>query len=201
MNNKIFSEPPFNLNKGEVKLAYKANNIMLSTNWCKDGKMQEKGERAEQLVLQLLSLCEVEVLQSNRSSVLDEVLKVDILLKNKDEIGDVFAFQVKCSETGASKHHDGYKEGFNYEGYYFRTPWCLIVNDTRNSSELFNELIEELCLTCLLDFPKIELIASKVIFSAAKRINKDNFDLTKKELTALRLLHNIGSNKKTLFLK
>lgn len=109
-----------------------AKDKTLSTNWCKEGKVQEKGSNNENLVCSLLKLFDdIEVLQSNRSSVLDEVLKVDILLKNKDEIGDVFAFQVKCSETGASKHHDGYKEGFNYEGYYFRTPWCLIINDTK----------------------------------------------------------------------
>jgi len=155
----MFYPSCFNLNKDEIMLIDKVKNIMLTTNWCMDGAAQEKGLRAERLVLELLSLCNnVEVIATQKSSVLDEVLKVDIILKIKDSFQDVYAFQVKSSMTGAQQHYSKYAPFIKYKNYYFRAPWCLIIDGSLSNWELFELIIEELLLETSLDFDKLSFI-------------------------------------------
>lgn len=199
----MFSKPPFELNDNEIELVYRCNEILLNTNWCQEGCMQEKGKDAEELVYGLLSLCNVEVLRSRKSSVLDEVLKVDIVCRNLNEIGDVFAFQIKCSKYGAEQHYSKYGDEIKYESYYFRTPWCLIIDGSLSNSELFDLMIEELCLDFDLDMTAIDRAALQVLSSNSKRIRKDSlgFKLSNKEDKALFYVYNIGKNKDTYFLR
>jgi hypothetical protein len=194
----------FEVDPNHVELVYKSNEIILDTNWCQDGKMQEKGIAAEELVFGLLSLCNVEVIRSKKSSVLDEILKVDIVCRNKSECNDVFAFQVKSSMTGAIQHHSKYGTEIKYENYYFKTPWCLIIDGSLSNSEVFDLLIEELLLDIdpYLNLSNIKDVALEVLSSNSKRINIcKTWVLTKQEQKALRLIYNIGKNKATYFLK
>ena len=165
--------------------------------------MQKKGKDAEELVYGLLSLCNVEVLRNRKSSVLDEVLKVDIVCRNLNEIGDVFAFQIKCSKYGAEQHYSKYGDEIKYESYYFRTPWCLVIDGSLSNSELFDLMIEELCLDFDLDMTSIDRAALQVLSSNSKRIRKDSlgFKLSNKEDKALFYIYNIGKNKDTYFLR
>ena len=196
----------FELTQEEIKLMNIAKNDMLKTNWTEEGKMQEKGAKAEQLVLDLLSLCDdVEVIRSKRSSALDEVLKVDIVARNGSEFNDVFAFQVKCSEYGAKEHFNKYGDEIVYKDHSFRTPWCLVVKDCYSPMDLLNLLIEELYLNFSLDLDKLEHISLKVKSSNGCRLPISYFDkwgkLSKKETKALRLIYNIGKNAKTYFVR
>jgi len=194
----------FKVNPNHVKLMYESNEIILGTNWCQEGKMQEKGIAAEELVFGLLSLCNVEVIRSKKSSVLDEILKVDIVCRSKSECNDVFAFQVKSSMTGALQHHSKYGTEIKYENYYFKTPWCLIINGSLSNSEVFDLLIEELLLDLDpdLNLSNIKDVALDVLSSNSRRINIcKTWALSKKEQKALRLIYNIGKNKATYFFK
>ena len=113
----------FELNNQEIELVKMASDDILNTNWCQEGKVQEKGQRVEKLVYDLLSLCEgVEIIRSKRSSALDEILKVDIVAKSGNEFNDVFAFQVKCSKAGAEQHFSKYGDYIEYKEHAFRTP-------------------------------------------------------------------------------
>ena len=199
----MFFKRPFELNQNEVDLVYKCNEIILETNWCQEGYMQEKGKEAEQLIYGLLSLCNVEVLRSKKSSVLDEVLKVDIVCRNLDDVKDVFAFQIKCSKYGAEQHYSKYGDEIEYENFYFRTPWCLIIDGSLSNSELFDLMIEELCLDFDLDMTAIDRAALRILSSNSKRIRKDSlgFKLSNKEDKALFYIYNIGKNKNTYFLR
>lgn len=200
----MFYSSPFELNDYEVELVYKTNEIILDTNWCQEGYMQEKGNNAERLVLGLLSLCNnLEVLRSKKSSVLDEVLKVDIVCRNRNEIDDVFAFQVKSSIVGAQEHHSKYGDEIRYENYYFRTPWCLVIDGSLSNSELFDLMLEELCLDFCLNLERVDKIALQVLSSNSKRIRKDflGFKLNNQEEKALLYIYNIGKNKETYFLR
>lgn len=198
-----FSRDPFELNADEVKLVYKANKDILDITRCQDGYMQDKGRAAEELVLGLLSLCNVETFISKRYSTLDELLKVDIVCKNLDEVGDVFAFQVKCSKTGAEQHHSKYGDEIEYESYYFRNPWCLIVDGSLSNADLLDLMIEELCLDFQMDLTRVDQMALKVYASNSKRIPKDylGFRLSNKEEKALLYIYDIGMNKETYFLR
>ena len=194
----------FELNNKEIELVKIANKDMLDTNWTEQGKVQEKGAKAEQLVLDLLSLCDnVEVIRSDRSSALDEILKVDIVAKNGNEFNDVFAFQVKCSEYGAEQHFSKYGDHIKYGEHYFRTPWCLVVKDIYTPINILDMLVEELCLEFSLDLEKLEHISLKVKVANGERLLISNFDkwggINKKELKALKVLYNIGKYKKTLY--
>lgn len=190
----------FELNQIEKGLVFKSNNINVGTNWCQEGKMQEKGKAAEELVTSLLSLCDnVKVIAAKRGSALDEVLKVDVILETDI---DTFAFQIKCSEYGRKQHISKYGEYIEYEGVAFRTPWCLVVDGSKSNNELLDLLIDELCLEFNLDLDIVEDIALQVASSNSKRLPKKNFKkLSSKERKALRLLHNIGTNAKTYFVK
>lgn len=190
----------FTLNKMESSLVKTANKDILDTNWCQQGLVQEKGEEAEQLVIDLLSLCEVEVLRSEKSSALDEILKVDIVLRNQDEFKDIFAFQIKSSLTGAFIHYQKYGSPIKYKNKYFRTPWCLIIDGSQSNEQILDELINELCLNTAVDFDKIDSIAKTILQSNGKRLSIVKFPkLNSKEIRALRLLHNISKNNKTFF--
>lgn len=200
----MFYSNPFELNPDEVNLVYKTNEIILDTNWCQEGCMQEKGQKAERLILGLLSLCDnLEILKSNKSSVLDEVLKVDIVCRNKNELDDVFAFQIKSSVFGVQEHHSKYGDEIRYENYYFRTPWCLVVDGSLSNSELFDLMLEELCLDFRLNLGQVDKIALQVFASNSKRIRKDflGFNLSNKEEKALLYIYDIGKNKETYFLR
>lgn len=191
----------FNLNEMESRLIRIGNEDILDTNWCQQGYIQEKGEIVEKLVMDLLSLCEVNVLRSQRSSALDEVLKIDVVVENKDQFKDVFAFQVKSSLTGALIHYEKNGSDITYKNQYFRTPWCLIVDGSQTNEELLNELIGELCLNCYVDFEKIDEIAKQIISSNGERLSIKTFlKLNSKEIRALRLIHNIRKDNKTFFL-
>lgn len=190
----------FSLNEMESRLITIGNEDILGTNWCQQGYMQEKGEAIEKLVMDLLSLCEVNILRSQRSSALDEVLKIDVVVENKDQFKDVFAFQVKASLTGALIHYEKNVD-ITYKDQYFRTPWCLIVDGSQTNEQLLNELIGELCLNCYVDFEKIDDIAKQIISSNGERLSIKTFlKLNSKEIRALRLIHNIRKDNKTFFL-
>lgn len=190
----------FTLNKMESNLIVLSNKDILQTEYCKEGFIQEKGEQVEQLVLDLLSLCDVEVLRSEKSSALDEILKVDIVVKNNDEFKDIFAFQVKSSLTGAKVHYEKYGSPIKYKNKYFRTPWCLIVDGSQSNEQILDELINELCLNSAVDFEKVDSIAKTILQSNGKRLSITEFPkLNSKEIRALRLLHDISKNNKTFF--
>lgn len=190
----------FTLNKMESSLVKIANKDILDTNWGQQGLVQEKGDKAEQLVIDLLSLCEVEVLRSEKSSALDEILKVAIVLKNQDEFKDIFAFQIKSSLNGAFIHYEKYGSPIKYKNKYFRTPWCLIIDGSQSNEQILDELINELCLNSAVDFDKVDSIAKTILQSNGKRLSLTKFPkLNSKEIRALRLLHNISKNNKTFF--
>ena len=192
----------FELNLEEQEMIEIAKEDKTNSNYCLKGKNQEKGIVTEQLAVDLLKLFDnVEVLSSERGTALDERLKVDIVLRCKDDPYDVFAFQVKSSELGAKEHFNKYGESIVYKGHYFRTPWCLIIDGKSSNETLFSLLAEELCLACTLDFKKLDKIKSDINNSVNKRVTSKPYSLNKKHIKALRLLYNINSNGKTFFIK
>lgn len=193
----------FELNKTEIKMIEIAKDKTLSTNWCKEGKVQEKGGNNENLVCSLLKLFDdIEVLQSSSSTELDEVLKVDVVIRLTGEFEDVFAFQIKSSLIGAEMHYEKYYPFISYEGKQFRTPWCLIVKGFLTNKQLFHFLEDELCLTYSIDFEFLDSIHSYVIKDNNKMSPIKNFrKLTRKELVCLRLFYNIGKKEYVYYLK
>lgn len=197
----------FELNEVEIKMIEIAKDRMLGTNWCVKGKAQEKGARAEELICSLLKLCEdIKIMAVRRSSELDEILKVDIVAYDLTEQNDVFAFQIKSSLTGAKMHYEKYGEEIQYQDYYFRNPWCLIVDNSLTNLELLNLLIDELCLSFNIDIEMLKNIRADLAVSLSRRINKkvifSNYKvLSKKEIKALKLLFNVSMNSETFYLQ
>jgi hypothetical protein len=193
----------FELTCEEIEMIRIAENKLVETNWTREGSSQEKGAHAEILVSKLLKLCDdIVVSQSNFSTELDEVLKVDIVVSRLSDPKDVFAFQIKSSLTGAEVHYDKFLPYISYQGKVFRTPWCLIVNHSISNLELLDLLMEELWLDCSIDFDFLETIVDQVHRDNNHCVAIKNFrKLNTKELNALRLIYNIGRKTKTFYLK
>jgi hypothetical protein len=197
----------FELTDKETKIMEIAKDKILNTNWCLKGKTQEKGLRAEELICSLLKLCDnVKIMAVKRSSELDEILKVDIVAYDLSDTKDVFAFQIKSSLTGAKLHYEQYGEEIEYQDYYFRNPWCLIVDNSLTNLELLNLLIDELCLSFNIDINMLQNIRLDLATSLSRRIKKEvifsNYKtLNKKEIKALKLLFNVSMNSQTFYLK
>ena len=193
----------FELTEEEIRMIEIAKDKLLETNWTKEGSCQEKGAHAEILVCRLLRLCDdITVEQSNFSTELDEILKVDVVASKLSDPKDIFAFQVKCSLVGAQIHYDKFLPFIRYENKIFRTPWCVIVDSSISNLELLELLMEELCLDCSIDFDFLETIVDKVHKDNNKCTAIKNFrKLNQKELSALRLIYNVGKKSKTFYLK
>lgn len=203
----LFSPLPFKLKLKEIISVNKMKNKKVGTNWCQEGKMQEKGQETEKLVNDLLLFCEdTKVRRSEKQSVLDEVFKIDFILESISNPLDVFAFQVKSSLTGAIEHHLKNGEQIVWEESCIRTPWVLIIDGSLSNLEMFLEITNELDLPFAVDFEKLEDIRDKVMSDNNKRRSLTEIEcifgkLSKLELTGLRLFYNIGRMKKVLYFK
>lgn len=199
----LFSPLPFELKSEEIIVVNKMEDKVVYSNWTDNGKMQEKGRETEQLVSDLLYLFDdIKVRKSEKSSVLDEVFKIDFIIETLSDPLDVFAFQVKSSLTGAIEHHLKNGEQIAWKGNCIRTPWVLIVDGSLSHIEMFDALCEELCLNHSINFNKLEDIETKVLKDNSKRSSIESIGLlTKKELKALRLFYNIGKTSKVYYLK
>lgn len=199
----LFSPLPFELKSEEIIVVNKMEDKVVYSNWTDNGKMQEKGRETEQLVSDLLYLFDdIKVRKSEKSSVLDEVFKIDFIIETLSDPLDVFAFQVKSSLTGAIEHPLKNGEQIAWKGNCIRTPWVLIVDGSLSHIEMFDALCEELCLNHSINFNKLEDIETKVLKDNSKRSSIESIGLlTKKELKALRLFYNIGKASKVYYLK
>jgi len=203
----LFNPLPFKLKLEEIILINKMKNKIVHTNWCQDGRVQEKGQQTEQLVKDLLSLFDdIKIRRSEKSSVLDEVFKIDFVIESISDPLDVFAFQVKSSVTGAIEHHLKYGEQIVWEESCIRTPWVLIVDGSLSNFDMFDMLTEQLDLDNSLDFDKLEKIRDKVNLDnnklrSLKKIKECFGPISKKEDRALRLFYNIGKKGKVYYKK
>lgn len=203
----LFNPLPFELELREIIIIKKMKNKIINTNWCQDGKMQEKGQQTEQLVKDLLFLFDdIKIRRSEKNSVLDEVFKIDFVIESISDPLDVFAFQVKSSVKGAMEHHLKYGEQIVWEESCIRTPWCLIIDGSLSNYEMFNMLAEQLELDNSLDFDKLEKIRDKVNLDnnklrSLKEIKECFGPISKKEDKALRLFYNIGKKGKVYYKK
>lgn len=203
----LFDPYPFELKSEEIEIVNKMEDKIVYSNWTDNGKMKEKGRETEQLVSDILYLFDdIKVRKSEKSSVLDEVFKIDFILETLSDPLDVFAFQVKSSVTGAIEHHLKNGEQIAWKGNCIRTPWVLIVDGSLSNFDLFNAIADELCLGHSLDLDKLNRIKNKIDSINNKRypikLTEDIFGkINKRELKALRLFFNVGRNAETYYIK
>lgn len=191
------------LDSSKVKLVKQLMNKDMGKNYCEEGKMQEKGTRTEELFINLLRFLKgVKVEKSKTGSVADVVLKLDILLTIEEEDWvDHYMLQIKSSKEACLEFEIRYDEEIEYEGNTFSRPGC-IYKGNKSALDLLDELCEMFCCNLCIDLEKLEMIADKVNNANGNRLPKKNFDtLSRREITALRVLYNIGCNSKTYFLK
>lgn len=206
----LFDPLPFELKSEEINVINKMEDKIIYSNWTDNGKMKEKGRETEQLVSDILYLFDdIKVRKSEKSSVLDEVFKIDFIIETLSDPLDVFAFQVKSSLTGAIEHHLKNGEQIAWKGNCIRTPWVLIVDGSLSNFDLFNLIADELCLSHSIDqdrLDKLKEISLLIIQDNNKRrsikeINEKFGILSKRELKALRLFFKISRNAYTFYLK
>lgn len=205
--NNLFAPQPFELKLDEIDIVNKMEDKIIYSNWTDNGKMKEKGRETEQLVSDILYLFDdIKVRKSEKSSVLDEVFKIDFIIETLSDPLDVFAFQVKSSLTGAIEHHLKNGEQIAWKGNCIRTPWVLIVDKSLSNFEMFNALADELCLSHSLDFDKLNKLKNKVDSINNKMYPIREIEvifgrINKKEIKALRLFYNVGRNAQVYYIK